>query len=213
MRAHQWGQCAAAAAGLEVRGPVRFCMVKKSKLAAGQAMELLGPSLWDEWNARGAGSMPVPFVACVAVEALRILEGLHERGCAPVVPGTRMGAPEGLVGEVRFLLDPPGCMGWTVHGFLTVEGWSLCHRGLFVMVQTGQRSVVCSLLHGQVSVAVLMRKLAIGILRYCHPAIRKTPASACGTACQAADPPSHTPQNIPNPHPPDLAAPGTCTGT
>ena len=49
---------------------------------AGQAMELLGPSLWDEWNSRGAGSMPVPFVACVAVEALRILEGLHERGCA-----------------------------------------------------------------------------------------------------------------------------------
>ena len=47
-----------------------------------QAMELLGPSLWDEWNARGAGSMPVPFVACVAVEALRILQGLHQKGCA-----------------------------------------------------------------------------------------------------------------------------------
>ena len=47
-----------------------------------QAMELLGPSLWDEWNARGAGGMPVPFVACVAVEALRILQGLHQKGCA-----------------------------------------------------------------------------------------------------------------------------------
>ena len=52
------------------------------EVSIAQAMELLGPSLWDEWNARGMESMPVPFVACVAVEALRILQGLHERGCA-----------------------------------------------------------------------------------------------------------------------------------
>ena len=31
-------------------------------------------------RARGAGGMPVPFVACVAVEALRILQGLHQKG-------------------------------------------------------------------------------------------------------------------------------------
>lgn len=49
-----------------------------------QVMDLLGPSLWDEWNSQGAGAMPVEFVACVAVEALRILQGLHEKGCAPV---------------------------------------------------------------------------------------------------------------------------------
>jgi hypothetical protein len=51
--------------------------------ACAQVMELLGPSLWDDWNARGSGGMPLPFVACVAVEALRILEGLHAKGCAP----------------------------------------------------------------------------------------------------------------------------------
>ena len=42
-------------------------------------MELLGPSLWDLWK-KTEQSMGVEFVACVAIEALTILEHLHGRG-------------------------------------------------------------------------------------------------------------------------------------
>jgi hypothetical protein len=48
----------------------------------GQIMELLGPSLWDLLHSK-AVEMTVQYVACAAVEALRILQDLHERGCAP----------------------------------------------------------------------------------------------------------------------------------
>lgn len=44
-----------------------------------QIMELLGPSVWDVWTAEGQ-SLPVPYVACVATEALRALQDLHEKG-------------------------------------------------------------------------------------------------------------------------------------
>lgn len=47
-----------------------------------QIMELLGPSLWDVLH-ESEKKMPVQFVACVAVEVLRILQDLHGRGCAP----------------------------------------------------------------------------------------------------------------------------------
>ncbi|KAK2076960.1 Casein kinase 1-like protein hd16 [Prototheca wickerhamii] len=42
-------------------------------------MDMLGPSLWDVWNGRSQ-SMPLDMVACIAVEAVAVLERLHERG-------------------------------------------------------------------------------------------------------------------------------------
>ena len=40
---------------------------------------MLGPSLWDVWNAKQQ-TMPTDMVACIAVEALSILEKLHAKG-------------------------------------------------------------------------------------------------------------------------------------
>lgn len=42
-------------------------------------MDLLGPSLWDVWNQHGQ-HLSEPYVACVAMEALTILQALHNRG-------------------------------------------------------------------------------------------------------------------------------------
>jgi len=42
---------------------------------------MLGPSLWDVWNSQGQ-VMSQEMVACIAVEALAILEKLHAKGCA-----------------------------------------------------------------------------------------------------------------------------------
>lgn len=42
-------------------------------------MELLGPSLWDVWK-KTEHSLSPEYAACVAVEALTILEDLHRRG-------------------------------------------------------------------------------------------------------------------------------------
>ena len=44
---------------------------------------MLGPSLWDVWNSQGQ-VMSQEMVACIAVEALAILEKLHAKGCAQV---------------------------------------------------------------------------------------------------------------------------------
>ena len=44
-------------------------------------MDLLGSSLWDVWNQEGQ-QLTAQYVACVAVEALTILEALHAKGCA-----------------------------------------------------------------------------------------------------------------------------------
>lgn len=48
---------------------------------AAQVMDMLGPSLWDVWNSQGQ-VMSQEMVACIAVEALAILEKLHAQGCA-----------------------------------------------------------------------------------------------------------------------------------
>ena len=48
-----------------------------------QVMDLLGQSLWDVWNTAGQ-VMSDQYVACIAVEALTILEQLHKKGWAPV---------------------------------------------------------------------------------------------------------------------------------
>eukprot|EP00884_Botryococcus_braunii_P004689 jgi/Botrbrau1/14220/Bobra.0254s0009.2 len=42
-------------------------------------MDMLGPSLWDVWNSQGQ-AMSQEMVACIAVEALSILEKLHLKG-------------------------------------------------------------------------------------------------------------------------------------
>ena len=42
-------------------------------------MDLLGPSLWDAWNSQTI-DMTQQYVACVAMEAIIILQALHEKG-------------------------------------------------------------------------------------------------------------------------------------
>ncbi|XP_022715026.1 casein kinase 1-like protein HD16 isoform X2 [Durio zibethinus] len=42
-------------------------------------MDLLGPSLWDVWN-NNSHTMSVEMVACIAIEAISILEKMHSRG-------------------------------------------------------------------------------------------------------------------------------------
>lgn len=59
-------------------------------------MDLLGPSLWDKWNAAGQ-SMSQEMVACVAIEALSILEPMHQKGYV-----------HGDIKPENFLLGPAG---------------------------------------------------------------------------------------------------------
>lgn len=44
-----------------------------------QVLDLLGPSLWDLWN-DNADTMTEQYVACIAMEALVILQNVHEKG-------------------------------------------------------------------------------------------------------------------------------------
>ncbi|XP_073056246.1 casein kinase 1-like protein HD16 [Primulina eburnea] len=59
-------------------------------------MDMLGPSLWDVWN-NNSHTMSVEMVACIAIEALSILEKMHSRGYV-----------HGDVKPENFLLGPPG---------------------------------------------------------------------------------------------------------
>lgn len=59
-------------------------------------MDLLGPSLWDKWNANGQ-IMSQEMVACIAVESLAILENFHSKGFV-----------HGDIKPENFLLGPPG---------------------------------------------------------------------------------------------------------
>ncbi|KDD76924.1 hypothetical protein H632_c65p1 [Helicosporidium sp. ATCC 50920] len=59
-------------------------------------MDLLGSSLWDVWNAEGQ-ALSAQYCACVAVEALRILQALHAKGYV-----------HGDVKPENFLLGAPG---------------------------------------------------------------------------------------------------------
>ncbi|KAJ7560705.1 hypothetical protein O6H91_04G142200 [Diphasiastrum complanatum] len=61
-------------------------------------MDILGPSLWDVWNSSGQG-MPTEMVACIAVEAISILEKMHSRGYV-----------HGDVKPENFLLGQPGTL-------------------------------------------------------------------------------------------------------
>ncbi|KAH9613297.1 hypothetical protein KSS87_016092, partial [Heliosperma pusillum] len=42
-------------------------------------MDILGPSLWDVWNSN-SHSMSIEMVACIAIEAISILEKMHSKG-------------------------------------------------------------------------------------------------------------------------------------
>ncbi|WVZ04957.1 hypothetical protein V8G54_018303 [Vigna mungo] len=59
-------------------------------------MDMLGPSLWDVWNSLGQ-SMSPSMAACIAVEAISILEKLHLKGFV-----------HGDVKPENFLLGQPG---------------------------------------------------------------------------------------------------------
>lgn len=59
-------------------------------------MDILGPSLWDVWN-NSNQTMSTEMVACIAVEALSILEKMHHRGYV-----------HGDVKPENFLLGQPG---------------------------------------------------------------------------------------------------------
>ncbi|CAH9102404.1 unnamed protein product [Cuscuta europaea] len=59
-------------------------------------MDMLGPSLWDVWNTSGQ-SMSPSTVACIAMEAISILEKLHLKGYV-----------HGDVKPENFLLGQPG---------------------------------------------------------------------------------------------------------
>jgi serine/threonine protein kinase len=59
-------------------------------------MDILGPSLWDVWN-NNSHTMSVEMVACIAIEAISILEKMHSKGYV-----------HGDVKPENFLLGPPG---------------------------------------------------------------------------------------------------------
>ncbi|XP_010267169.1 PREDICTED: casein kinase 1-like protein HD16 isoform X2 [Nelumbo nucifera] len=59
-------------------------------------MDMLGPSLWDVWN-NNSHTMSIEMVACIAIEAISILEKMHSRGYV-----------HGDVKPENFLLGLPG---------------------------------------------------------------------------------------------------------
>ncbi|CAO1944995.1 unnamed protein product [Urochloa humidicola] len=59
-------------------------------------MDMLGPSLWDVWN-NNSHTMSVEMVACIAIEAISILEKMHSKGYV-----------HGDVKPENFLLGTPG---------------------------------------------------------------------------------------------------------
>eukprot|EP00897_Mesotaenium_endlicherianum_P007893 jgi/Mesen1/7131/ME000369S06444 len=70
-------------------------------------MDMLGPSLWDVWN-NSNQAMSTEMVACIAVEALSILEKMHQRGYVhgDVKPENfLLGQPATIEEKKLFLVD------------------------------------------------------------------------------------------------------------
>ncbi|KAH7436470.1 hypothetical protein KP509_05G021400 [Ceratopteris richardii] len=70
-------------------------------------MDMLGPSLWDIWNSSGQ-TMSTEMVACIAVEAISILEKLHARGYVhgDVKPENFLLGQSGTIDEKKlYLID------------------------------------------------------------------------------------------------------------
>ncbi|XWS18954.1 hypothetical protein CRYUN_Cryun32bG0089200 [Craigia yunnanensis] len=70
-------------------------------------MDMLGPSLWDFWN-NNSHTMSIEMVACIAIEAISILEKMHSRGYVhgDVKPENFLLGPTGTPDEKKlFLID------------------------------------------------------------------------------------------------------------
>ncbi|XP_059640963.1 casein kinase 1-like protein HD16 isoform X1 [Cornus florida] len=70
-------------------------------------MDMLGPSLWDVWN-NNSHTMSIEMVACIAIEAISILEKMHSRGYVhgDVKPENFLLGPAGTPDEKKlFLVD------------------------------------------------------------------------------------------------------------
>ncbi|XVF26833.1 hypothetical protein REPUB_Repub14bG0053200 [Reevesia pubescens] len=70
-------------------------------------MDMLGPSLWDVWN-NNSHIMSIEMVACIAIEAISILEKMHSRGYVhgDVKPENFLLGPTGTPDEKKlFLVD------------------------------------------------------------------------------------------------------------
>ncbi|KAM3218294.1 hypothetical protein P3L10_022824 [Capsicum annuum] len=71
---------------------------ERNGAGAVEVMDMLGPSLWDVWN-NNSHAMSDEMVACIAIEAISILEKLHSRGYV-----------HGVVKPENFLLGTPGLL-------------------------------------------------------------------------------------------------------
>jgi serine/threonine protein kinase len=70
-------------------------------------MDLLGPSLWDVWN-NSSHALSTEMVACIAIEAISILEKMHSKGYVhgDVKPENfLLGTPGTADGKKLFLVD------------------------------------------------------------------------------------------------------------
>ncbi|XVE88824.1 hypothetical protein DITRI_Ditri19aG0099500 [Diplodiscus trichospermus] len=70
-------------------------------------MDMLGPSLWDVWN-NNSHTMSIEMVACIAIEAISILEKMHSKGFVhgDVKPENFLLGPTGTPDEKKlFLVD------------------------------------------------------------------------------------------------------------
>ncbi|XP_020264878.1 casein kinase 1-like protein HD16 isoform X1 [Asparagus officinalis] len=70
-------------------------------------MDMLGPSLWDVWN-NNSHAMSTEMVACIAIEAISILEKMHSKGYVhgDVKPENFLLGPHGTPEEKKlFLVD------------------------------------------------------------------------------------------------------------
>ncbi|XP_028099135.1 casein kinase 1-like protein HD16 [Camellia sinensis] len=72
-----------------------------------KVIDMLGPSLWDVWN-NNSHAMSIEMVACIAIEAISILEKMHSRGYVhrDVKPENFLLGPLGTPDEKKlFLVD------------------------------------------------------------------------------------------------------------
>ncbi|KAG7033670.1 Casein kinase 1-like protein HD16 [Cucurbita argyrosperma subsp. argyrosperma] len=82
-------------------------------------MDMLGPSLWDVWNTLGQ-SMSPSMVACIAVEAISILEKLHMKGFVhgDVKPENFLLGQAGTADEKKLYLIDLGLVHYLIVDFL-----------------------------------------------------------------------------------------------
>ncbi|KAL0311934.1 UNVERIFIED_CONTAM: Casein kinase-like protein HD16 [Sesamum radiatum] len=85
-------------------------------------MDMLGPSLWDVWN-NNSHTMSIEMVACIAIEAISILEKLHSRGVGALIGPSPMS--RGFQSKVGMLSDHGLMLGQYVHGDVKPENFLL----------------------------------------------------------------------------------------